>query len=154
MAWAPRPPTRSFRFSVRKVTDVKTLAYLVLSALYILCIFRLGASLQRINDATVMIDAPICTTYALPVHESVCTMRANMAGRLDGGWAVTPLDRNVGTFYVSGENMTYSYSRNGWRLAYGGEYIVIGLLLLGALVPVIETVRLIGQSSGHKSKAG
>jgi hypothetical protein len=133
---------------------MKFILSLALTMLFVMGTFQLGASLQRISNAQVYLEAGVCQTFSIPMKDDACAIKANMAGRLDGGWAITPIDPPMGTFYVESNNLTYSYSRENWHLAYGGEYIIIGLLLAGVLITLWRVWRHIAQFEAHNGSAG
>lgn len=131
---------------------MKSVIAIVVTALYMMGVFRLGYSLQRIDHADVYIDGHVCQVYSLPATNGACSIKANMAGRLDGGWAITPVDRHMGTFYVDTNDLSYTYTRDQWHLAYGGIYILFGLLISGMAIVIFSAWRTIAKM-GAKSRS-
>ncbi|CAM2164549.1 DUF3592 domain-containing protein [Burkholderia latens] len=110
--------------------------------------FRVAYALQRIDPATVVATGAECAAAGLGPASRSCSFPAALAGRLAGGWSVRPAVPGAREFVSS--NVTIAYSRDAWRLAYGGIYVMPGVLVVilsAVLAPMLVSVRRLSNRS-------
>jgi hypothetical protein len=121
---------------------IKTLLGLAAAVVLLFCVMRIGFALQRIDPADVVADGPVCVAAGVGPAGASCHFKAALAGRLGGGWTVTPA--LPGARQVEADHISYSYERAAWRMAGGGALLLPIFVLLLAATPLL--LRLRGRS--------
>lgn len=109
-------------------------AGVVFALLVILGVFRVGFALQRIDAAIVTTSGPVCDVFGdrqsdlgAGRADDFCIFSAALAGRLDGGWTVTPTTRP--DLRLTSRDVSMTYDRSAWRLAWGAAVWLPGLVI-------------------------
>lgn len=121
---------------------VKILLGLGAAVVLLFCIMRIGFALQRIDAADVVADGPVCVAAGVGPAGAPCHFKASLAGRLGGGWTITPA--LPGARQVEADQITYAYEKAAWHLAGGGVLLLPILVLLVCATPLF--LRLRGRS--------
>lgn len=109
---------------------------IVLSVLFFVGVLRLGHAFERINPAEVVLSSSQCARVGVPATDGSCLVAGALAGRLDGGWVLTPASSPDRSLQLATTDISYTYSQGAWRLSCGGNFLLPALLLLGIALVV------------------
>jgi hypothetical protein len=74
------------------------------------------------NPADVVADGPVCVATGVGAAGIPCHFKAALAGRLSGGWTITPA--LPGARQVKADHISYSYDKTAWHLSGCGALLV------------------------------